>query len=198
MTSYGGLIAQRLLLGAFEACLFPSLTICASHLVSLLYSESHHRADLTMFYKRTEIAVRIAYLFVASAISSAFGSLLAAALLSIHADGRPTWFWLYLIEGIIPIACAFIVYVMLPSNPEQRHFLFTRAEREVAIKRSRAAHNAADAKVRWKLLYTPLIEIRFWLIVVIGSCNHFGVGTLQYFIPSILLVSTILMHSMRY
>ncbi|TVY41673.1 putative transporter [Lachnellula subtilissima] len=60
----GGLYATRLILGACEAGLFPCLN---------LY--------LTMVYRREEQAKRVAYLFSCSALSGAFGGLLAYALL---------------------------------------------------------------------------------------------------------------------
>jgi MFS family permease len=60
----GGLYASRLVLGACEAGLFPSLT---------LY--------LTMVYRREEQAKRVAYLFSCTALAGAFGGLLAYALL---------------------------------------------------------------------------------------------------------------------
>jgi len=60
----GGLYASRLVLGACEAGLFPGLT---------LY--------LAMVYRREEQAKRVAYLFSCTALSGAFGGLLAYALL---------------------------------------------------------------------------------------------------------------------
>jgi len=60
----GGLYATRLVLGACEAGLFPCLN---------LY--------LTMVYRREEQAKRVAYLFSCSALSGAFGGLLAYVLL---------------------------------------------------------------------------------------------------------------------
>ena len=60
----GGLYATRLILGACEGGLFPGLN---------LY--------LTMVYRREEQAKRVSYLFVCTAISGAFGGLLAYAIL---------------------------------------------------------------------------------------------------------------------
>lgn len=64
----GGLYATRLLLGACEGGLFPSLN---------LY--------LTMVYRREEQAKRVSYLFCCTAISGAFGGLMAYGIL--HMDG---------------------------------------------------------------------------------------------------------------
>lgn len=68
ITNVGGLYASRLVLGACEAGLFPSLT---------LY--------LTLVYRREEQARRVAYLFSCAALSGAFGGLLAYGIL--HMDG---------------------------------------------------------------------------------------------------------------
>lgn len=71
----GGLYATRLILGACEAGLFPCLN---------LY--------LTMVYRREEQAKRVAYLFVCSALSGAFGGLLAYALLKMDGvSGLAGW-----------------------------------------------------------------------------------------------------------
>jgi MFS family permease len=66
----GGLYATRLILGACEAGLFPSLN---------LY--------LTMVYRREEQAKRVAYLFSCTALSGAFGGLLAYAILQMDGVG---------------------------------------------------------------------------------------------------------------
>lgn len=79
--SYASLIVLRLLLGAFESGLFPCLA---------LY--------LSSFYRRKEQARRVAYLFVASALSGAFGGLLAYGILRIDGGGRKPWQWLFISE----------------------------------------------------------------------------------------------------
>lgn len=90
---FSSLVVTRIFLGFFEGCLFPSLTLL-----------------LCNWYKREELAIRVAYLFskctqislrilsddslVASALSGAFGGLLAFAIL--HMDGvarYPGWRW---------------------------------------------------------------------------------------------------------
>ncbi|KJK81157.1 hypothetical protein H634G_03691 [Metarhizium anisopliae BRIP 53293] len=72
VTSYGSLLACRLLLGAVEAGLFPGLNIY-----------------LTFFYTRNELALRVGYLFVSAAAAGALGGLLAYGIG--HMDGT-AWF----------------------------------------------------------------------------------------------------------
>lgn len=64
ITNVGGLYATRLILGACEAGLFPSLN---------LY--------LTMVYRREEQAKRVSYLFSCTALAGAFGGLMAYGIL---------------------------------------------------------------------------------------------------------------------
>ncbi|KAI0128270.1 major facilitator superfamily transporter, partial [Xylariales sp. AK1849] len=118
VTSYAGLIATRLLLGAFESGLFPCLT---------LY--------LSTFYKQEEQGRRISYLFVASALSGAFGGLLAYGLTSIHETrGLAGWRWLFLVEGLISIVVGVMAVFLLPDNFETAWWL---REDEKAIMRVR-------------------------------------------------------------
>jgi hypothetical protein len=59
--------------------------------------------------------------------------------------------------------------LLLPSTPERGHFLLTKTEKELAIRRSRRTFNPVDANLRPKLLLTPLVEVRFWLLTAIYS-----------------------------
>jgi MFS family permease len=82
INNVGGLYAARLVLGACEGGLFPGLN---------LY--------LTMIYKREEMAKRVAYLFVCTALAGAFGGLLAYGILQMDGvSGLAGWRWVYIIE----------------------------------------------------------------------------------------------------
>ncbi|KAI0509000.1 retrograde regulation protein 2 [Xylaria bambusicola] len=105
--SFGSLVATRILLGFFEGCLFPSITLC-----------------LCNWYKREELGLRIALLFIASALAGAFGGLLAWAVF--HLDGVSNmagWRWLYILEGLITVVWAGLCIVLLPRNYETAYFL---------------------------------------------------------------------------
>jgi MFS family permease len=82
ITNVGGLYASRLVLGACESGLFPGLNVY-----------------LTMVYKREEMAKRVAYLFVCTALAGAFGGLLAYGILQMDGlSGVAGWRWVYIIE----------------------------------------------------------------------------------------------------
>lgn len=68
VSSYGGLVACRLLLGAAEAGLFPGLNVY-----------------LTLFYTKHELALCVGYLFVSAVAAGRLGGLLAYGIG--HLDG---------------------------------------------------------------------------------------------------------------
>jgi MFS family permease len=73
---FAGLVACRLLLGLFEAGLFPGLVVY-----------------LTIFYNKRQIALRTAYLFATAAISGAAGGLVAYAIGFLDNNGEGTAGW---------------------------------------------------------------------------------------------------------
>jgi MFS family permease len=87
--SYAGFIVCRLLLGLFEAGLFPGMVVY-----------------LTLFYTKKELALRTAYLFVSAAIAGALSGLLAYGIGHLDGvSGYSGWRWIFIIEGdyLIPI-----------------------------------------------------------------------------------------------
>lgn len=85
--NYRQAIAMRLLLGIFEAGLFPSLTF----IISTIYS-------------REKQAKRLAVIYGASALSGAFGGLIAYGIqLMGERRGLEAWRWLFIIEGCISV-----------------------------------------------------------------------------------------------
>lgn len=81
--NYGGLIALRLIMGMIEAGLFPGLVIY-----------------LSMFYGRDQLAVRVGYLFIASALAGVLGGIIAYGIgFADGLGGHRAWRWLMIFEG---------------------------------------------------------------------------------------------------
>ena len=84
--NFGGLVSTRVLLGLFEGGLLPGLTVY-----------------LTMFYTNKELALRIGYLFVSSALAGACGGLLAYGIGFMDGvSGLSGWRWVFILEGKMP------------------------------------------------------------------------------------------------
>lgn len=169
--NYASLLATRLLLGAFESGLFPCLT---------LY--------LSTFYKKEEQARRISYLFVASALSGAFGGLLAYGLTNLHgAKNLEGWRWLFLVEGLISVVVGILAVFMLPDNFETAWWL---REDEKALMRIRheqtrmyLGESETFDKTEVKLAFK---DPKVWLSAACQFCANtcsFGFGT---FLPIII------------
>jgi hypothetical protein len=157
-------------------------------------SERLQYSDLSFWYTYTELATRGAIFYSTSALAGSFNGLIAFGVEK-NLDGKNGWYpwqWLYLIEGILPIGCAFFVLVCLPSTPEKKHFLFTKEERELAIRRSRRAFNPENPKFRPSFILKPLKKVRFWLLVSIFAFNHYSVSSLHNFLPAIIRVSSVI------
>ncbi|KAK1767580.1 major facilitator superfamily domain-containing protein [Phialemonium atrogriseum] len=169
--SFGPLVVTRVLLGFFEGCLFPSMTLF-----------------LCNWYKREELAVRIAFLFIASALSGAFGGLLAWAMLSMDGVANMAgWRWLYIIEGLITVVFAACCIFLVPKNYETAYFL--NAE-DKAIMRRRAeemeAYSGGSGHYGMKEIKEAAKDVKSWahgVIQIAVVTILYGFGT---FLPIII------------
>ena len=147
ITSVGGLYAARLVLGACEGGLFPGLN---------LY--------LTMVYKREEQAKRVSYLFVCTALSGAFGGLLAYVILKMDGvAGYAGWRWVYIIEGIFSILIGLVVWFGLPNDPTNAYFLNEKEKRMMRVRAAQRAQYMGSDDFHWDDLKIELKDPKMWL-----------------------------------
>ena len=104
-TNFGGIFAVRWFLGMGEAAFFPTV---------IYY--------LTTFYRRGELARRLAIFYSASNIANAFSGLLAFGVFHIHSS-MFAWRYLFLIEGSVTVLFAIFAYWYLPRSAATAKFL---------------------------------------------------------------------------
>ncbi|OKL63408.1 hypothetical protein UA08_01771 [Talaromyces atroroseus] len=103
VSSYGGFIAIRLVLGITEAGLYPG-----SYFI------------LSMWYTPKELATRMAIFYGANTAAGAFGGVIAYGVGNLDgAMGWRAWKWLFLIEGVITMFAGLCCFVLLPGFPHQ-------------------------------------------------------------------------------
>ncbi|KAG2035626.1 major facilitator superfamily domain-containing protein [Suillus americanus] len=117
--NYTGILVARFFLGFAEAPFFPGMIFLVSK-----------------WYKRDELALRIALVTSGSFLSSAFGSLLASGILHGMQDklGQAAWRWLFYIEGGITILVAICAIFVLPDFPHNTRWM-SPEERALAVSR---------------------------------------------------------------
>ncbi|KAI5478367.1 hypothetical protein MNV49_005218 [Pseudohyphozyma bogoriensis] len=124
---YSSLVVCRFFLGFVESAFFPG---------ALFY--------MSCFYTKRQFAKRVALLQCGSQSGTAFGGLLAIAILKLDgAHGIEGWRWLFIIEGVATIGLALIFAVWLPSSPQTMRALSDN-ERHVVVWSLRSEQKATD------------------------------------------------------
>lgn len=103
--NFAGMMTLRWFLGMSESAFFPLV---------IYY--------LTTFYRRGELARRLAIFYAASNIANAFSGLLAFGVFHIHSS-LPGWRYLFLIEGSFTVLFSFFAFIYLPKSASEAKFL---------------------------------------------------------------------------
>lgn len=143
---------------------------------------------LTLFYSKSELALRIGYLFVSSAIAGACGGLLAYAIGFLdHHHGLRAWRWIMIIEGLPPIVLSVIVYFFFASDIASAPYLTAFEKRFLQARLARDASMTASAfEFHWKDVRACFMDPKCWLFFA----GQFGADTMLYgystFLPTII------------
>jgi MFS family permease len=165
-TSWAGLVICRVLMGLFEAGFFAGLIFF-----------------LTLFYKRDELAFRIAMLYAAATIAGAFSGLLAFGVFQIGDPHVQGWKWLFIIEGGATIIIAGFAYWRIPKSPSTCSWL-TEAEKALALARMRSdGSSEVDEKFDLKIALRALLNWRIMAWAAIGFCYGESGSAVGNFLP---------------
>ncbi|EFQ34342.1 major facilitator superfamily transporter [Colletotrichum graminicola M1.001] len=174
--SYGSFVAVRAILGMTEGGLLPGMVLYLSGL-----------------YTRGELALRIGIFYTAASLSGAFGGLLARGLSAIGpAGGLEGWRWVFIIEGLITVACGMIAAIGLPNNLVTADIL-TPEEREWAVLRLRTnvdgrfnSANEREEKFRWSEVGRGVFNVQVWLSATAYFAILSGLYSFGLFLPTII------------
>ena len=167
--NFGGLVALRFFLGAFESGLFPGQVYI-----------------LTFWYRPEERAVRIALIVACSSLGGAFGGAIAYGI-GRHLDmarGLEAWRWLFLIEGAPSCVAAIFCALFFPDYPETATWL-SDAERELATQRIRGVSSRGGDRITWAETKATLVDWRLYAHYVAYISNSVSFSSNSLFAPTI-------------
>lgn len=174
-TAYVGTLGQacgvRFVLGIFEAPMLPGIAYY-----------------LSRWYRRSELAFRLALYIVMAPLAGAFGGLLASGILTLdHVAGVHTWRMIFLVEGIITIGLSCIAFFTLTDRPETARWL-TQEEKDLAIARVKSERvgqtkvlDGIDTKKTFRGLFSPVTVMTACIFLL----NNVTVQGLAFFAPTI-------------
>lgn len=113
--NFSGVFALRWFLGMAESAFFPLV---------IYY--------LTTFYRRGELARRLALFYAASNIANAFAGLLAFGVFQIQHPAIASWRYLFIIEGGASVLFSVFAFWYLPTSAAKAKFL-NEEEKELAF-----------------------------------------------------------------
>ncbi|CAG8003853.1 unnamed protein product [Penicillium olsonii] len=173
VSTYGGIVACRFILGLVEAPFFCAI---------LFY--------LSKWYTKQELALRMSIFYSGSLLSGAFGNLIAAGILNglKGQRGLTAWQWLYIIEGSITCAIGLAICFILPDfpetwkllSPEMRHV----AQRRLAIEAGETDVDEGGGKSQLKGLKLAMTDIKTYAFAIAYMCIT-GAAGFQNFFPSL-------------
>ncbi|XXH02448.1 hypothetical protein Hte_008824 [Hypoxylon texense] len=143
---------------------------------------------LSFWYQYSEYATRGAIVSSMSTLAGAFNGLIAYAITKDldGANGWRAWRWIFLIEGVVPIAFSFVVLALLPSHPSALRWGFTEEEKKHIMRRSARAHNTAEPQVKFSQIWKIMLDAHFWLFILISCGGNFCQSSLSNFLPDII------------
>ncbi|KAG9185404.1 hypothetical protein G6011_07948 [Alternaria panax] len=171
VTNFAGLVACRLLLGTFEAGLFPGV---------ILY--------LSMFYNRRNVSLRQAWFYGTSALAGGVGGVVAYAIGEMDGvAGWNGWRWIVIINGIPTVLTAVAVPFVLPNSPETASFLTEEDRRNLVLLRMREVGQTTAGQ---ELLKEDVMKgVKDWKVYAYAVAQFVGLGMLysfSVFLPTII------------
>lgn len=171
VNNFAALVACRLLLGMFEAGLFPGV---------ILY--------LSMFYNKRSVALRNALFYGMSAISGAVGGLVAYGIGELHgAQGWSGWRWIIMINGVPTVATALVIPFVLPNSPGTAKFLNDQERADlVRLREAEVGQTASGQHLHKEDVKEGAKD---WKVYAFAVCQFIGLGMLysfSVFLPTII------------
>ncbi|KAF4161885.1 hypothetical protein CNMCM6936_002899 [Aspergillus lentulus] len=166
--NFGGIFALRWFLGMCEAPFFPLV---------IYY--------LTTFYRRGELARRLAIFYAASNIANAFSGLIAFGVFQIEGSSIPNWRYLFIIEGGATVLFSIFAFWYLPRSVAEAKFL-SEDEKALAFHRIQVDSSAVvNDKFRFRDALVIFKHPTTYAFLCIEICLGVPIQGVALFLPQI-------------
>ncbi|KAH6643410.1 major facilitator superfamily domain-containing protein [Truncatella angustata] len=166
--SFGGIFALRFFLGMAESGFFPLV---------IYY--------LTTFYRRGELARRLAIFYAASNIANAFSGLLAFGVFHIKSHLQ-SWRYLFIIEGSASVLFSLFAFWYLPQDARSARFLDAEekslAYHRMAVDSSSVVSEKFNLRDSLKIFRYPTT----YCFLMIEICLGVPIQSVALFMPQII------------
>ena len=138
------------------------------------------------FYRRDELARRLALFYAAQSIASAFSGLLAFGVFQIKTGSLADWRYLFIVEGCCTLTFSVFAFWYLPQSASHAHFL-SQQEKDLAYYRMQTdSSSIVNEKFNLKDSLAIFKQPTSWLILGIEICLGVPLQSVQLFLPQII------------
>src|SRR5262245_26635884 len=157
----------RVLLGAFEAGLYPGVVLYLTY----WFPERHRGRMMGLF-------------MIAGPVAGIVGGPISGLIMAATGDtgGLANWQWLFLLEGLPSVTLGLLTFVVVDDTPAQARWLSDREKAFVLEDLSRERREAA----RMHSLVGALRLPRVWLLTIVYFCLVSANPTLGFWGPTII------------
>ncbi|KAK0612624.1 MFS transporter [Bombardia bombarda] len=166
--NFAGIMTLRWFLGMSESAFFPLV---------IYY--------LTTFYRRGELARRLAIFYAAQSIASAFGGLLSYGVFQIKGGPLEPWRYLFLIEGAGTVLFSTFALWYLPRSASEAGFLSASEKKLAYARMALDSSSVVNEKLDIRESLTILKQPTSWMILAIQVCLGVPLQSVNLFLPQI-------------
>ncbi|KAL3477419.1 putative MFS transporter [Aspergillus californicus] len=163
-TNYGGMLANRFMLGVIESGVSPSFMLCTG-----------------MWYTHPEQVFRSSLWYSFSGGSNIISPLINYGLGHVTGGALNPWQYMYLIAGLATLLWSIVLWFIFPGSPHVAKG-FTAEERILLLERVRGNNAGAENKhFKWYQMREALLSYHFWFIFLLSMLSSIGSGAVTTF-----------------
>ncbi|KAG7095233.1 hypothetical protein E1B28_006007 [Marasmius oreades] len=164
VTSYRGLVVQRVFLGIVESSVSPGFVL----ITSLWYTKEEQTTRLGIWYSSTGI-----FSMFSGIVNYGIG----------HAGGKlAAWKYMYIFTGAWTIIWGFVVFCAIPESPNSPGRRFSEEEK-ILLKKRLVLNMTGKDRTRWKprQAVEAIKDVKLWIMMLCAAAIYVSNGGVTAF-----------------